>query len=307
MNEVTATPDDAKAPDCAPLRPPSTVMRLERLGAFHQTRLSFMRVLLRRLKREAWRIDRPRWNISDDGVGVGVYRARGPERTYSLVCFAHDLDPALRTDRVIAEAWDATFALYDGEPTEGQISRLQANVPLQEAGRYQPTELTLSRANRSVRLFQHVVDALAAGHQPDREKLDQVGYLMRTTAVYGNGKFGIADRDRIAGRPELAGPFQAEMLTVWMIRAFTVDLAEHLAAARAPHSAVRLDRDIRRSLGVGNATGLGLGPFIAIIRHSSIDGSAPARPRWRGFAPCPPQRRKRLPSLGTCWIARVHW
>ena len=33
----------------APLRDPQTVMRLARLGAFHQSRLSFMRVLLRRL------------------------------------------------------------------------------------------------------------------------------------------------------------------------------------------------------------------------------------------------------------------
>ena len=29
------------------LRPPDTVMRLDRLGSFHQSRLSFMRVLLR--------------------------------------------------------------------------------------------------------------------------------------------------------------------------------------------------------------------------------------------------------------------
>ena len=33
-----------------------------------------------------------------------------------------------------------------------------------------------------------------------RELLLRVGYLMRTTAVYGNGKFGLADRDRIADR-----------------------------------------------------------------------------------------------------------
>ncbi len=37
-----------------PLRPPKTVMRLERLGSFHQCRLSFMHSLLRRLKRENW-------------------------------------------------------------------------------------------------------------------------------------------------------------------------------------------------------------------------------------------------------------
>ena len=34
------------------LRPPGTVMRLGRIGSFHQTRLSFMRSLLRRIARE---------------------------------------------------------------------------------------------------------------------------------------------------------------------------------------------------------------------------------------------------------------
>jgi len=263
MIEAMRMANEPQVPPHALLRPPSTVMRLARLGAFHQTRLSFMRALLRRLKSEHWEFERPRWDISSDGVGTAVYRARGPERSYSLVCFAHDLDPALRTDRVIAEAWDATFALYDGTPNVGELARLKANVPLQEAGRFRASELILSRANRSVRLFEHVAASLAAGRQPDPEKLRSVGYLMRTTAVYGNGKFGIADRDRTADRPEFAGPFQAEMLTVWLIRAFTVDIAEHLAAARAPTTAVRLDPAMRRTLGVGNATGLGLGPFIA--------------------------------------------
>ncbi|MFM9745459.1 hypothetical protein ACKI2C_48740, partial [Streptomyces brasiliscabiei] len=96
------------------------------------------------------------------------------------------------------------------------------------------TELVLARANRSVRLFDHVVESLAAGRQPDAAALEATGYLMRTTAVYGNGKFGIADRARIADRPELEGPFRAEMLSVWLIRAFTVDLADHLAALKAP-------------------------------------------------------------------------
>jgi len=270
MNEALRLLDGSHAPPGAPLRPPETVMRLERLGAFHQTRLSFMRALLRRLKAEGWEFERPRWDISAEGVGVAVYRARGPERSYSLVAFAHDLDPALRSDRVIADAWDATFVLYDGAPNASELVRLGANVPLQEAGRFRASDLILSRANRSVRLFEHVVAALAAGRQPDAETLDAVGYLMRTTAVYGNGKFGLADRDRIADRPEFAGPFRAEMLTVWLIRAFTVDLAEHLAAARAPATAAPLDRAIRRTLGVGNATGLGLGPFIA--NHPALFG-----------------------------------
>ena len=101
-------------------------------------------------------------------------------------------------------------------------------MPLQEAGRYLASELVLARANRSVRLFDQVVAALAEGRQPDAASVEATGYLMRTTAVYGNGKFGIADRDLIKGRPEAFGPFRAEMLTVYLIRLFTVDLVEHL-------------------------------------------------------------------------------
>ncbi|MGV8985147.1 MAG: hypothetical protein ACOH2H_02545 [Cypionkella sp.] len=235
------------------------------MGSAHPTRLSFLRALLRRMMTEGWRFDRPVWEIDAKGVGRAVYRAVGSERTYSLVAFAHDLPDDMRSDRVIATAWDATFALFDGTPNAADLDRLAANVPLQEAGRVSAKELTLSRANRSVRLFQHVVDRLSAGQQPDAAELDAVGYLMRTTAVYGSGKFGAADRAVIADRPELSGPFRAEMLTVWLIRAFTVDLVEHIAATRGGTNAVRLDPDLRKRLGVGNSTGLGMAPFV--IRH----------------------------------------
>ncbi|MBF9030892.1 hypothetical protein HKCCE3408_10855 [Rhodobacterales bacterium HKCCE3408] len=249
-------------------RPPSDVMRLARMGSAHPTRLSFLRILLRRVRDEGWRVDRPVWSVDDSGVGRAAYRVRTPERTYCLVAFAHDLPPDQRTDRVIATAWDATFALVDGEPGEADLDRLQANVPLQEAGRIGPRELCLSRANRSVRLFEHVVDRLAEGQQPDPSQIAEVGYLMRTTAVYGSGKFGAADRAVIADRPELSAPFQAEMLTVWLIRQFTVDIVEHLAAARGGDRAVRMDRELRRQLGVGNSTGLGMAPFL--VRHPML-------------------------------------
>lgn len=255
-------------PAAVALRSPDTVMKLARLGSFHQSRLSFMRVLLRRLADERWTFERVRFDIAEPGVGVAVYEARGPERTYSLVAFAHDLPADQRSDRVIAQAWDSTYALVDGIADDATIDRLAANVPLQEAGRVSARELTLSRANRSVRLFEHVVDRLAAGEQPDAARLDEVGYLMRTTAVYGSGKFGLADRERIADRPELEGPFQAEMLTVFLIRAFTLDLVEHLAQLRSPATAVPMDPALRRSLGVGNATGLGMAPFV--INHPSL-------------------------------------
>jgi len=258
-------------PDLAPtvaLRDPDEVMRLSRMGSAHPMRLSFLHVLLRRIASEGWRFDRPLWQIDDRGVGRAVYRARGPERTYCLVAFAHDLPDEMRSDRVIATAWDATFALVDGEPTVADLDRLQANVPLQEAGRISARELSLSRANRSVRLFAHVVDRLAQGRQPDLAEIDAVGYLMRTTAVYGSGKFGAADREDIADRPELKAPFQVEMLSVWLTRAFTVDIAEHLARVKGGVAAARMEPGLRRRLGVGNSTGLGMAPFL--VRHPRL-------------------------------------
>ena len=243
-------------------RDPARVMTLRRLGSLHQCRLSFMRILTRRMADEGWSFTRPVFDIDAKGVGHAVYTAEGPFHSYSLVAFAHDLPDALRSDRVIAEAWDATFALFDGVPTKSDIDRLAKNVPLQEAGRVSKRELSLSRANRSVRLWRYVVDALADGQQPDRDMIDSVGYLMRTTAVYGSGKFGAADREAIAGRPEMQVPFQAEMLSVFLTRTFVRDLVQHMARAKGGDRAVSLDPPLARRLGIGNSTGLGMAPFI---------------------------------------------
>ena len=250
------------------LRTGNDVMRLGRMGSFHQSRLSFMRVLLRRLKKENWTFTRPVWRIDADGVGVATYSAIGPKRTYTLVAFAHDLPDDQRSDRVIAEAWDATFSLHDGEVSEADIERLKKNVPLQEAGRISDDEFVLSRANKSVRLFDYVRDCLAAGSQPDLAEIEPIGYLMRTSAVYGSGKFGAADRSTWADRPEFAGSFQPELLAVWLIRAFTIDMVEHMAKVQKPDTAVKLAPDIRRRIGVGNSTGLGMAPFL--INHPAL-------------------------------------
>jgi hypothetical protein len=48
-------------------RPASVVMKLARMGSFHQSRLSFMRVLLRRLKAENWQFRQAEWRIDEQG------------------------------------------------------------------------------------------------------------------------------------------------------------------------------------------------------------------------------------------------
>ncbi len=244
------------------LRPPEQVMKLERMGSSFQTRLSFMCQLIRRMRRENWRLERLRFDVDDHGYGASVYTAHGPKRSYSLIAFTEHIEPEQRTDRVIAEVWDGTFSLFDGIPADADVERLRDNTPKQEAGRFLASELSLARGNKSLRLFEHVVSSLAAGKQPELDQLTQVGYLMRTTAVYGSGKFGCADRQKIAGRSEMTAPFQAEMLVVYLIRWLTIDLVNHVARARGGDSAVELNRDYARYLGIGNSTGLGMAPFL---------------------------------------------
>lgn len=264
-------------PQTVPMRDPQDVMRLARMGSMHQSRLSFMRVLLRRMKREGWQFFRPEWAVDARGVGHAVYTTKSPDRAYSLVAFAHDLPADQRSDRVIATAWDATFVLFDGVPTPNEVAELRANVPKQEAGRVSERVLTLSRANRSVRLWDHVVTSLASGTQPDAKLIADVGYLMRTTAVYGSAKFGAADRAVIENRPELSAPFQAEMLTVYLIRTLVMDLVEHMARAKNA-AAARLNPAIKRRFGIGNSTGLGMAPFL--VNHPKLIHNWIAAREW---------------------------
>ena len=54
------------------------------------------------------------------------------------------------------------------------------------------------------------------------------------------------------------------MLTVWLIRTFTHDLVEHVGGGALPES-------VKRQLGIGNSTGLGMAPFLVshpLLLHS---------------------------------------
>jgi hypothetical protein len=247
-------------------RDPSEVMKLSRLGSFHQSKLSFLRSFIREFK--DWDYKRNLFSLDKNGYGTAVYTFSKNERNYSLVCFAQHINPNERSDRVIATMWDAAFVLHDGIPTNKDIKRLKENVPKQEVGRVSCKELTLSRANKSVRAFDHVVDSLSLGKQPDKKLLNKVGYLYRTTAVYGSGKFGLADRFRIKDRKEIYGPFRLEMMLVYLVRQFTFDQVNHIAKSRNPDKAIELDKNIARNLGIGNSTGLGMAPFI--VNHPTL-------------------------------------
>ena len=243
-------------------------MKLSRMGSRYPSRLSFSRSMLRRLINDNWEIHKSKFDLDKHGFGTVVYEIIINKQTYSLVCFSAFLDDKDRSDRVIASKWDTAYTLHVGKLSDQDLNRLKKTIPLQESGRNSPDELILSRANKSVRLFQYVVDCLSNGNQPDIYEINKVGYLLRTTAVYGSGKFGLSDFTNTKNTTVFNQPFRAEMLSVYLIREFSIELVEHVARQINPKKAVKLDRKIKQHLGIGNSTGLGMAPFI--IKHPKL-------------------------------------
>ena len=267
MNMVYANNENVNVA-ALPLRSSNVVMNAERLGAMHQTRISFVRTLLRKIDREKWMLSTHLWDLDSQGYGQVIYRLTTPEHIYNLVVFCNELADEERNDRVIAEKWDVTFGLVYGEIGQELLDNLKANVPLQEAGRNSNMVMVLARANKSVRVFDHIVSSLANGQQPDLDVLAQVGYILRTTAVYGNGKFGIYDFKPLDHSQDFDQSFRAQMCAVYLLREFSLNWVDYLAKQKGGEKAVALHPEIKRYLGIGNATGLGMAPYL--INHPCI-------------------------------------
>ena len=251
-----------------PIRSPSEVMKLDRLGSFHQTRLSFTRRLIDDLTYQKSKIEIHRWDIDNRGIGSAIIKITLKNEILSLIVFCHSISDEERTDRVIAEKWDMTFSLFTGIPDKKELDQLSKNLKIQESGRHNSKQLTLSRANKSQRIFKKVLSNLSIGEQPSAKLINDVGYLVRTTAVYGNGKFGIEDFSNTKGNDFLEKPFQAEMLTVYLIRYFSIELINFLAKKNGGSKSTTLSKSFSKHLGVGNATGLGMAPFL--VNHQEL-------------------------------------
>lgn len=268
MTTLTTIQNSLRGDHALPLRPADQVMKLERLGALHQSRLSFMRSIVRRMMRERWQIGFRRFDLDEQGYGTAIYEIKAPHGLFNFVIFSNYLSDEARNDRVIATQWDLTMALVDGEVDDLYLEKLRQNVPKQEAGRVDSRVFVLSRANRSARNFNYVVDQLAQGEQPDVQKIAEVGYLYRTTAVYGSGKLGMADWEKVQTRyPDFARPFAAEMFVCLMLRNFSLTQVEHIAKHRAPEQFRPMRADIKRYFGIGNSTGLGMAPYLVNHPH----------------------------------------
>ena len=250
------------------LRDPSVVMSPTRLGAARPTRHAFSRSVLRRAKAQRWTAETVRFDLDADGEGEVGYVIEAEGHTFTFVAFLQTLPEDAHTDRVIADRWEIAAALVEGEVDEVRWAALRANVPAQEDGRLDVDTLALTRGNRSVRFFDYLVSELAAGRQPDSQKVGDAGYIMRSTAFYGNGRFGMRSFDAFDPDHPLAAPYRAQFLAAWCYRELSMDTVEHCARAWGGEQAVAFDSSWSRYFGLGNATGLGLVPYA--FKHPRI-------------------------------------
>jgi hypothetical protein len=268
-------------------------MTPEGLSAFKATRLSFLRCMIRRMVAERWVIEPVRFELDAEGRGTVVYRLDNPGRELHFVVLSDDLPEERRTDRIIENHYDGEGFLCLGDPTDARIDFQRGQFRDFLLGRADIETLGWTRVNRSGRVFEAMVQALAAGRQPDIELVASAGYLVRNNGFWGNGRHGTAIFPAFAEDEFLGQPYHTDLLTLFMWRHFSVDLAEHIARCRSPE-AVRFNPEIRRFIGAGNASGLGLVPFA--IRHPlrvntwiEVRETAIARTKARAAAPDGPE------------------
>ncbi|WP_338663783.1 hypothetical protein VQH23_01190 [Pararoseomonas sp. SCSIO 73927] len=256
---AASTPHDRNAPP-AP-RDPAFLMRPERLAAFQPSRVSASRALMAQAIAERWKITTRRFDIGADSAGTAVYEIVTPGGTFSFLAYSNTPQRAGRTGRIIGRTWDMTGSLVEGVATERVVETTRRELPKLYAGRATPGTLIWCRSNRSMRVFDATVAALASGRQPDAALVAQSCYLMRNTGLDGNGTFGTRSFLALEEGHALRHPLAAQMLAAYMMREFAADLANRLAALQSP-DAVPLSPEVRRFLGIGNGSALGLILFI---------------------------------------------
>jgi hypothetical protein len=243
------------------LRNSNEIMTSKNVGALRATRLSFSHSLIRKMTEESWKIHRFKFELDSDGRGEVIYKVHVKQYEFYLFILSDNIPGSEKEDRVIADRWDAVVALCQGPVTESKLQQLRSELPKQKNGRLDPDVLVLTRGNRSSRFFDYVVASLAEGKQPDIDVLSKGGYILRTTAFYGNGKPGTTLFEAMDVDHPLSRPYYAQMLTALLFREYITDLADHLAQCQSSE-AVRMNPKIKRYLGIGNSTGLGIAMLV---------------------------------------------
>ena len=242
------------------LRPAQRVMSPEHAAVSVANALSFPRATMREMLRDRYRIEKLRFELDAQGRGEVLYRIVAGDWTFHFFLVADLLPEEAKTDRNFAQGWDAMGVLCQGDWTPEREALLRREVPRQRAGYADYDTLMYARGNRSARVFDHVVESLAAGGQPDPKILAPVGYILRTTAFIGNGQLGTRPLAGFEPGHPLRRPYHAQFCSAFALREYVFDLADHLARVRNP-GAARLSPAMRRYIGLGNSAATGLTAF----------------------------------------------
>ncbi|WP_323131295.1 hypothetical protein [Sinorhizobium medicae] len=262
MSALTKTVPESEAHRIARLmRSPADIMKPERLAAIQPSRISASRALMSRAVRQRWQILCKRFDIDAKGNGVAEYRIDIGGWRFSFPVYSFEPSPHGRTGRIIGRAWDMMGALVEGDMSRRDFETTRTELPKLYEGRATPGTLIWCRSNRSGRFFEGAKAALQAGGQPEVAELAHTCYLMRNTGLDGNGTFGTKSFLAYEGDHPLRWSLAAQMLCAYMMRVFAQDLLAHLVRLEAP-AAPQMAIELRRFLGVGNGSALGLMLFV---------------------------------------------
>jgi len=247
------------------MRSEAVIMTPSMLRLAKASNFSFSRSLVDRLMRERWQVSRRHLQVGSDARGLIVYRIDSPGQTFTFAASCDGLPDVERTGRIMEDTVDFHGVLYEGEPDLERI-RAESDEQMQQVwrGRTGNDVLGWSFANRSNRFFEATVRALADGTQPSRKLLSgSGGYLLRNAGFYGNGRHGTRAWKALGPDHPLGFPYHVDLFCLYLWRQFSFDFVEALARTRNP-AAARLDPAIRRFLGIGNQSGIGM--IAALVR-----------------------------------------
>ncbi|MEW6438827.1 MAG: hypothetical protein AB1508_16840 [Pseudomonadota bacterium] len=250
----------------ANLRSESCVMRPARLRAIKATPLSFARSLVKRMIAEKWRIERRLIDIDRDGVGKLIYRIFAAGRDFTFVVFSRRSDGTEHPGRIFESNFDLLAALFEGDVDDSRIEHEQQQLDGRLwQGRTDNSCLGWTLANRSVRFFNHIVEHLTQGRQPDKEFLKSGGgYIIRNAGWYGNGRFGSRSWKALGPRHPFSYPYHLDIFPLYLWRTVGFDIVETMARLRNPGAAAVLSAHTKAWMGIGNSSGIGM--VAALVR-----------------------------------------
>ncbi len=252
---------DGSARIAAWMRPPDLCMTPVAMSAMKSTRTSFARVLARHMIRDRWRIVGREFNCDAEGDGRAIYDISIGAHRLTYIARMFRWDGVEKVGRRSDGAYrDMCGAIFVGTPDERRIAEEFAVLETRDAdtARSRGDVTGWTPANRSVRFFDHVVDQLAAGQQPDPAVIGSgAGYLLRNGGYLGSGRYGTLSVEGYPAGHPLSHPFFGDLFGLLLVRQVSIDMVEAIAAARSPN-AVRLTPEIARYIGVGNSSGQGM-------------------------------------------------